>query len=236
MKKSLKKNSVFIKKVNSFIENFISFLSTVIGGFIKIISTVFSKLHKEIKIIILVFIAGLSVFLIFNKVTTTTKVTATHIGYEKIDELYTSFTVVPIIKKSYSSGIEKGIENTITFWRDSDISTYGRVNGFVVAYYNMTIGYDKVSDKIGPFIGGKCPASLSALPEPTILSLKASVSTPEGDAGNLAEQLYVTPSNRSTIENVLLERLKKRKQWDELVARGKSVLNTYISFYCVEDE
>ena len=233
--RNMKTGPAFRSVLKSFIETISSIFISVVGKIVETITRLFSKLPMELKIIILILIAGISIYLIYNKVTITTKVAATHTGYEKIDKLYTSFTVVPIIKKSYSTGFDKGIENTISFWKDKEISSVGRVNGFAVAYYNIAIGYDQVSEKIGPFIGKQCPRNSDSLPEPVILSIKADVNPPEGDAIHLYKQLYVTPSNREIIKRTLMEQLDKRGQWDEIKSRGKSVLNAYISLYCIEE-
>jgi hypothetical protein len=131
-------NSNFERKFNTiwsvitFLPNFVS--KKIIG----VMSTTFSSLPMEIKLVILAAIGcvifalvGGMTFLAFNKVKTTTTVKATFKGYEKIDKLYTAFTVVPLLKRS-SSKFRPG-----TF------------EGYVTADYDMAIGYNNISEYIG---------------------------------------------------------------------------------------
>ena len=204
--------------------------------FFKIATATSFLLSKPIKAAILLLMCVTLFFFIFNKKTTYTHIAANFKGYEKIDKLYTSFTVVPLIKKSYSSD-----DSITSFWKktiaERKLASSGRIlNGFIVADYDMAIGYDNVSKIIGKFAGKKCPSDvLDNIPYPTILSIKANVHPPEGDATSIQNSMYVTPNNEKSIKNKLIKEMKDTGQWTQLMTRGKNVLKTYISLYCTEE-
>jgi hypothetical protein len=216
--------------------------SFIIGRSIGFLFKTFSYLPTEAKVIIIVVLAGIAGFVafttlypVFNKVTISTQVKATFKGYEKIDKLYTSFTVVPLIKKSFSS------DNLGTYWQKSiaerQLASSGKtMNGYIIADYNMAIGYDNVSEIIEEYIGKECPASPDTLPPPEILSIKADVYPAEGNAASIQDKMYITKSNEANFKNELIQELKNNGQWKQLTGRGKNVLNTYISIYCKGEE
>ena len=198
----------------------------------KSIWSIFSFFPIQAKIAILVVVAGVIVFTLFHKNTTSTHVAATFKGYEKIDKLYTSFTVLPLLRKSYSS-----TDSIVSFWEktiaERKLPSTGRIlDGFVRADYDISIGYDKVSEIIGGYIGKECIESLKTIAEPEILSIKANVYPPEGNAASIQNQMYVTKNNETSIKNALVQEMKNNGQWEPLMERGKSVLNVYISLYC----
>jgi hypothetical protein len=198
------------------------------------IASAISSIPLILRIVGILVLIGIVAFFYLRSSQTHTHVKATFKGYEKIDKLYTSFTVVPLVKKSYSWDVLRGVEDTLAFYTGGERKSKNRMDGYVIADYEMAIGYDEVSKIISEYIGKPCPLNTDNLPAPRILSIKANVHPPQGGGGSIQHQMYVTPKRKAFIRAALIVEMKNTGQWAKIVTRGKNVLNAYISLYCGE--
>ena len=201
---------------------------------IRLIRGTTGSVQLKLLIVGILVLMGIVAFLYLRSSHTHTHVKATFKGYEKIDKLYTTFTVVPLIRRSYSGSLIGQAEDTIAFWTGNKMKGENRINGYIVANYEMAIGYDKVSNIIGEYIGKPCPSNIDSLPTPRILSIKADVEPPQGGAGSIQHLMYVTPNRKAIIRKALIAEMKNTGQWKKIVGRGREVLCAYISLYCGE--